>query len=97
MRAPNPWIAVPALAAAAFGAVVGFQVTRISCAPGTCLGASLAVAVGAAAAALLGVGTVVVLAARSMAEWRRHQESAGRHHPADGDPPAGGEPPQNEA
>lgn len=82
MRTPNPWIAGPVLVATIAGGVIGFQVTRVSCAPGSCLGAAVAMALLGAALAFFGVGTVVVLAVRSMAEWRR--TSAG---PPPDDPP----------
>ncbi|MBU1226309.1 MAG: hypothetical protein KJ698_03715 [Actinobacteria bacterium] len=85
MRAPNPWIAVPVLVATIGGAVIGFQVTRVSCAPGSCLPSAIGIGLLAAAAALVGVGTVMVLAMRSIAEWREQQERGGP-------PPSPGEP-----
>jgi len=79
MRWPNPWIAVPALLATVAGAVIGFQVTRVSCAPGSCLPAAAGIGAAAALMALFGVGAVMILAVRSIAEWREQQER--------GDPP----------
>jgi hypothetical protein len=74
---PNPWIAVPVVIATVTGAVVGFQITRVSCAPGSCLPAAAGIALLSALAAFAGVGTVVVLAVRSIAEWREHGEPGG--------------------
>jgi hypothetical protein len=80
---PNPWIAVPVLVATLTGAVVGFQITRVSCAPGSCMPAAVGIGLLSAAAAFFGVGTVLVLAVRSIAEWRRQQEEGGPPPPAD--------------
>jgi hypothetical protein len=89
MRRPNPWVVVPVLLATVGGGVVGGLVTQLSCAPGSCVGA--AVAVGLISAVLFGAGVavVVVLALRSIAEWRR-AEAAGRdpRPPAEPGPPA---------
>lgn len=74
MRLPNPRVALPVLASAAAGGVVGYVVTDASCAPGSCAGAAAAVAAGVALAAGVGVGVVVVLALRSFAEWRSLDE-----------------------
>ncbi|MCJ7726915.1 MAG: hypothetical protein MUP76_11090 [Acidimicrobiia bacterium] len=77
MTRPNPWITSPVLIATIGGAVIGFQVTRVSCAPGACLPAAIGVGLVAALAALFGVGTVMVLAVRSIAEWRDQQSRGG--------------------
>ncbi len=77
MRPPNPWVAIPVLGATIAGAVVGFQVTRVSCAPESCLGAAAGIAILSALVAFFGVGTVVVLAVRSLAEWREMEEGRG--------------------
>jgi hypothetical protein len=84
VRAPNPWIAVPVLAATVAGAVIGFQVTRVSCAPETCIPSAIGIGLLSAIAAFFGVGTVVVLAVRSIAEWRE-QEARGGPPPPDPD------------
>ncbi|MCB2222965.1 MAG: hypothetical protein KQH83_02225 [Actinobacteria bacterium] len=76
MRRLNPWIAVPVLIATVAGGVIGFQVTRVSCSGG-CLWAAAAVGLLSAIAALVGVGTVLVLADRSVAEWREQQARGG--------------------
>lgn len=74
MRLPNPWVVVPSLLATVVGGVVGYQVTRVSCAPDGCAGAAIGIGILSALVALLGVGTVVVLAVRSIDEWRELQE-----------------------
>lgn len=70
MRMPNPWVIVPVGVAAAGGATVGFFVTTASCAPDSCVLSATAVAVGAALVACVGVGVVVILAFKSIAEFR---------------------------
>ncbi len=85
MRAPNPWIAIPVLAATIAGAVVGFQVTRVSCAPESCLGAAAGIGILSAIVAFFGVGTVVVLAVRSLAEWRELDARNTDHRDQGGD------------
>ena len=74
MRTPNPRVALPILLAAAGGAAVGYFVTAASCAPGSCLPAAVGMAVVVGLVAAIGVGTVVILAVRSFAEWREHTE-----------------------
>jgi uncharacterized membrane protein len=88
MRRPNPWVAVPVLLATVGGGVVGGLITQLSCAPGSCIAASVAVGVVSAVLFGIGVGVVVVLALRSIAEWRT-AEAAGRQRrpPADPGPP----------
>jgi hypothetical protein len=81
-------VAVPVLLGTIGGGIVGGLITQLSCAPGSCVGA--AVAVGLVSALLFGIGVavVVVLALRSIAEWRS-TEAAGRQPrpPADPGPP----------
>jgi hypothetical protein len=76
-RTPNPWIAVPVLAAAVLGAVLGWTVTGVNCLPERCTGIAVVVAIISALAAGAGVLVVVVLAYRSIAEWR-HGGRSGR-------------------
>lgn len=85
MRRPNPWVAVPVVVATIAGAVIGFQVTRVSCAPASCLPSATVTGLVSAAAAFFGVGVVVVLAVRSIAEWREQQDRGGPP-PRDPDP-----------
>ena len=77
MKMPNPWIAIPVALATVTGAVIGFQVTTVSCAPEGCFPSALGIGLASAIAAFFGVGTVVVLAIRSIAEWREQQERGG--------------------
>ena len=74
MRLPNPWIAVPVLLAALGGAVVGYFVTDASCSPDSCAPLAVGVATISALAAAGGVAVVLVLAAKSLAEWRDHAD-----------------------
>ncbi len=87
MRSLNPWVAIPVLIATIGGGVVGALIMELSCAPGSCVAASVGVGILSAAMAFFGVGVVVVLAARSMAEWRQ-QAATGttRPEPPDEDP-----------
>ncbi|NQV05883.1 hypothetical protein HQ535_04985 [bacterium] len=76
-RLPNPWVLIPVAVAGIGSAIIGFQVTRVSCAPDTCTGAAVGIGLLAAILAVGGVGTVVVLAIRSFAEWRQLQARGG--------------------
>lgn len=73
-RLPNPWIAVPALAAAIAGGIVGFFVTTASCVPGGCVLAASLVGAVAGIAVGVGVGVIAVLAFRSLDEFRSHRD-----------------------
>lgn len=70
MRLPNPWVGIPVALAAIGGAAVGYFVTAASCAPSSCVVPAIGVAVGSGLIAAIGVGVVVVLALRSLAEYR---------------------------
>ena len=70
MRRLNPWVLWPTVAAGLIGGVIGWTVTAISCQPNSCVVAASTVTVLAALFSALGVGVVVVLAVRSLAEWR---------------------------
>lgn len=70
MRRVNPWVVIPVAAATLAGGVVGALVTQVSCAPGSCVPAAVGIGLLSAAVAFFGVGVVVVLAVRSIAEWR---------------------------
>jgi hypothetical protein len=86
-RLPSPWVTVPVLLGTVAGGVVGYLVTQVSCAPGSCTGAAIAIGFLGAAVAFFGIGTVVVLALRSVAEWRELQDRGGRPQtPVDDDP-----------
>jgi ribosomal protein S18 acetylase RimI-like enzyme len=89
MRRPSAWVAVPVAVAAVGGATVGFVVTAASCSPRSCVVPAIAVSVAVGLVASVGVGVVVILALRSLAEFR---ESVERDiltfvdHPADDGP-----------
>ena len=73
MRLPNPWVTVPVVLATLAGGLVGYLVTEASCS-GRCAVPAVLIGLGVAIAVGLGVGIVVVLAVRSMREWREFQE-----------------------
>ena len=85
-RLPSPWITVPVALGTIVGGVVGYLVTEVSCSPGSCPGPAVAIGLVSAVAAFFGIGTVMVLAVRSIAEWRRIEEQGG---PARDDTPPG--------
>lgn len=72
-RRPNPWVAVPSVAMGALGGILGWVVTDTSCVQAggsSCPGWAALVAVISFAGVLVGVGLVLVLVYRSLAEWR---------------------------
>lgn len=73
-RVPNPWVVVPTAIAAIGGAVVGFFVTEASCEPTSCTVTASLVATISGLGAAIGVGVVVVLALKSLSEWRDHAD-----------------------
>ncbi len=73
-RRPSIWVTIPVLLGTVAGGLVGYLVTQVSCAPGTCTPAAVGIGLVSAVAAFLGIGTVVVLAVRSLAEWRELQD-----------------------
>lgn len=83
MRIPNPWVLFPVALAAAVGGVIGWMVATVSCRPDGCAVTAWIVAVAAAVIAGFGMGVVVVLAVRSLDEWREAR-SAGREPPGPG-------------
>lgn len=71
-RMPNPWIAFPALALGGLAGALGWVVTDVSCKSGggdPCSGWAILIAVAAFLAVTVGVGIVLVLVYRSLAEW----------------------------
>jgi hypothetical protein len=86
-RLPSPWITVPVLLGTITGGVVGFLVTEVSCNPGSCTAAAAGIGLLAAVAAFFGIGTVMVLAVRSIAEWRALEARGGPMPPADDEEP----------
>ena len=78
-RLPNPWFLIPVLVAGVVGAVLGREVARVTCTFGSagstgCPGLEITAAVVGGVVGLLGVGVMLVLAFRSIAEWREAQE-----------------------
>ncbi len=70
MRRPNPWVAVPSLAAGLIAGALGWIVTEVSCRPEGCLGWTVFIAVSAFVVGTVGMAVVVVLVIRSLAEYR---------------------------
>ncbi len=72
----NPWFAIPVIAAGIAGALIGHNIAKVACAPvepdAVCDPGSSAVvlAIGGAVVSMIGVGVVIVLVIRSLAEWR---------------------------
>ena len=69
-RRLNPWVTGSVGGAFVAGAFIGWIVTRLGCAEGTCTQSALVIAAIAGFVAAFGVGIVVVLADRSLREWR---------------------------
>ncbi len=67
---------VPVLLAGVVGGFIGWTVTRVGCSDTPCSAlSSLAIGVMSGLVAAAGVGVVVVLADRSLREWREWQKS----------------------
>ncbi len=73
-RLPNPWVIGPILLAAIAGGAVGYFVTDASCVPDSCTVAAVSVALVVGIGSAVGVGIVVVLALKSLSEWREHAD-----------------------
>lgn len=89
-RYPNPWVAVPSLAAGLLGGLLGWLITDVSCrrevAPGvieSCPGWAAGMAVAGFLAGTIGMAVVVVLVYRSLAEYREAR-SRGEEPPGPG-------------
>ena len=54
------------------GGAVGYLVTDASCSPGSCGFVAALIGLVTAVGAAVGVGVVVVLALKSLSEWREH-------------------------
>ncbi len=75
--------AVPVGLAALIGGFIGATVTRVGCVDSTCAGLSiLMVSVVSGLVAATGVGIVVVLADRSLREWRSEGGDPPDGHPS---------------
>lgn len=72
---------VPVLVAGVVGGFIGWTVTRVGCSNADCSAlSSLAIGVVSGLVAAAGVGVVVVLADRSLREWRELQHGADTGH-----------------
>jgi hypothetical protein len=79
-RLPNPWVAIPSLAAGLLTGLLGWLMTDLGCRSDDPAGSGCPVAAGAVSAVgfligALGMAVVLVLVYRSIAEWR---EATGR-------------------
>ena len=79
-RRPNPWIAVPSLLLGLLAGTLGYAVTDVSCRQpditgitSSCVGWSIVVAIASFLLVTVGVGLVLVLVFRCLAEWRESQ------------------------
>ena len=86
-RLPSPWVAVPVLLGTVAGGVIGYLVTEVSCSPASCVAAAAGIGLVSAIASFFGIGVVVVLAARSLAEWRELSDRPGPPDGPDQGPP----------
>ncbi len=76
-RFPNPWIAIPSLLMGLLAGALGWVVTDVSCRQPDitglsqpCYGWSVLIAAVSFIAATIGVGLLLVLVFRSLAEWQ---------------------------
>jgi Ni/Fe-hydrogenase subunit HybB-like protein len=76
-------VLVPVAVATAVGGVIGWMVATVSCRPGSCAFTAWFIAIAAALVTGFGMGVVVVLAIRSLDEWREASRS-GREPPGPG-------------
>lgn len=79
-RVPNPWIAIPSLLTGALAAALGWVVTDVSCRQPDpsglvtpCNGWAALIAVVSFVVVTIGVGVLLMLVYRSLAEWRERQ------------------------
>lgn len=80
-RRPNPWFFIPVLLGVAIGGALGWLITGVSC--DDCVASQSLVAVAGALVTGLGVGVVMVLAIRSMDEYKA-KTAAGEEPPGVG-------------
>ena len=79
-RRPNPWIAIPSLLLGLLAGGLGYAVTDVSCRQpdvtgitSSCVGWSILVAIASFLVVTIGVGLVLVLVFRSLAEWQEQR------------------------
>lgn len=77
MRRLNYWVVGSVLLAFLTGGYIGWIVTRVGCADGTCAGSAAVIGLTSGFVAAFGVGIVVVLASRSLDEWRTAERAGG--------------------
>lgn len=76
-RVPSPWVTVPTLIGGLVGGMIGYSLTRILCAEGTCMPSSVLVGLLCGLGAAAGFGTIAVLALRSIQEWQSAKAEGG--------------------
>jgi len=79
-RRPNPWIAIPSVLLGLLAGALGYAVTDVSCRQpditgitSSCVGWSVLVAIASFLIVTIGVGLVLVLVFRSLAEWQEQR------------------------
>lgn len=84
-RRPNPWLVLPALLSGGLAAWLGGTVTAVSCryqdvdgTVVTCPGLTATISILSFLVIGIGVLVVMVLVARSVAEWRDRQDRSRR-------------------
>lgn len=77
MRRLNPWVVGSIGIGFAAGAFIGWIVTRVGCAEGSCIASAIFIGFISGLVAAAGVGVVVVLADRSIREWRAAEHAGG--------------------
>ena len=73
----NPWVIGSIGLGFAAGAFIGWIVTRIGCVEGSCTASAIFIGLISGLVAAAGVGVVVVLADRSIREWREAEQTGG--------------------
>ncbi|MDH3307051.1 MAG: hypothetical protein OEO77_05990 [Acidimicrobiia bacterium] len=69
-RYPSPWFLVPVLVGTLVGGGLGWQITTVGCRPDTCSGLAIGMGILFGLISAGGMSVVVVLALRSISEWR---------------------------
>ncbi len=85
-RYPNPWVAVPVLAATAIGWFIGARVARVTCQAASCTGDEIVWGLVGAVVGFVGVLVVSILVVRSLAEWAELSEEQRRPRQPQGPP-----------
>lgn len=77
MKRMNIWVIGSVIGAFIAGSFIGWMVTRLGCAEGSCATSAILIGLVSGFVAAVGVGIVVVLADLSLREWRAAQQSGG--------------------